>query len=91
MHIKFKKSIPYEWMPLYFVYITGAATAKAPTTSTSFQKINIGWPQQPPTEKVSDISKKWIFDDPFHRKGPVLILLVPGIIQPSRSGSQLIK
>ena len=25
-------------------------------SSTSFQKINIGWPQQPPTERVSDIS-----------------------------------
>ena len=25
--------------------------------STSFQNINIGWPQQPPTEDVSDISK----------------------------------
>ena len=27
-------------------------------SSTSFQKINIGWPQQPPTERVSDISEK---------------------------------
>ena len=26
-------------------------------SSTSFQKIDIGWPQQPPTERVSDISK----------------------------------
>ena len=26
-------------------------------SSTSFQKIDIGWPQQPPTEKVSDINK----------------------------------
>ena len=25
-------------------------------SSTSFQKSSIGWPQQPPTEKVSDIS-----------------------------------
>ena len=27
-------------------------------SSTNFQKINIGWPQQPPTEKVSNISEK---------------------------------
>ena len=49
--------------------------------SASFQKNNIPWPQQPPTARVSDISKKWIFDDPFHKKRPVLIILVLGIIQ----------
>ena len=27
-------------------------------STTSFQKSNIDWPQQLPTEKVSDISKK---------------------------------
>ena len=30
-------------------------------SSTSFQKNDIGWPQQPPTERVSDISEKWDF------------------------------
>ena len=29
--------------------------------STSFQKNDIGWPQQPPTERVSDISEKLDF------------------------------
>ena len=29
--------------------------------STSFQKSNIGWPQQPPAERVSDISEKLDF------------------------------
>ena len=29
--------------------------------SKSFQKINIGWPQQPPPERESDISKKLDF------------------------------
>ena len=29
--------------------------------STSFQKSNIGWPQQPPTESVSNISEKLDF------------------------------
>jgi hypothetical protein len=24
--------------------------------------------------------KNWIFDDPFHKKGPVLVDLVPGMI-----------
>jgi hypothetical protein len=42
---------------------------------------------QPPIERVSDISKNWIFDDPFHKKGPVLVVLVSGMIQPSGSGS----
>ena len=26
-----------------------------------------------------------IFDDPFHKKGQVLVILVPGMIQPSGS------
>ena len=28
---------------------------------TSFQKSSIGWPQQPPTERVSNISEKLDF------------------------------
>jgi hypothetical protein len=39
-------------------------------------------------QKDYQISVKiWIFDDPFHKKGPVLVILVPGMIQPSGSGS----
>ena len=30
-------------------------------SSTSFQKNDIGCPQQPPTERVSDISEKLVF------------------------------
>ena len=30
-------------------------------SSTSFQKNSIGWPQQPPTEEVSDISENLDF------------------------------
>ena len=30
-------------------------------SSTSFPKSSIGWPQQPPTERVSDISEKLDF------------------------------
>ena len=39
-------------------------------------------------QKRSQISvKNWIFDDSFHEKGPVLAILVPGMIQPSGPGS----
>ena len=30
-------------------------------SSTNFQKIDIGWPQQPPKERVSDISENLDF------------------------------
>ena len=54
-------------------------------SSTSFQKKkDVGWPQQPPTEKVLISVKIWIFDDSFYKKGPVLVILVPGMIKPSR-------
>ena len=53
--------------------------------STSFQKSNIGWPQQPPTKRMSDTSKNWIFDDPFYKKGLVLIIWVLRMIKPSGS------
>ena len=39
-------------------------------SSTSFQKIDIGWPQQPPTETVLISVKNWIFDDSFLKKLP---------------------
>ena len=60
-------------------------------SSTSFQKSNIGWPQQPLTEKVLISVKNWIFDDTFYKKGPVLVILVPGMIQPSGSVIFLMK
>ena len=31
--------------------------------------------------------KNWIFDDPFNKKLPVLVILVPVMIRPSGSGS----
>jgi hypothetical protein len=46
-------------------------------------KSNIGCPQQPPTEKVLKSVKIRIFADPFHKKGPVLVILGPRIIKPS--------
>jgi hypothetical protein len=35
--------------------------------------------------------KNWIFDDPFHKNGPVLVILVPGIIEPSGSVNFMMK
>ena len=35
------------------------------------------------------LGKNWIFDDPFHKKLPVLVILVPVMIRPSVSGSFL--
>ena len=35
--------------------------------------------------------KNWIFDDPFHKKGPLLVILVPGMIQSSGSAIFLMK
>ena len=60
-------------------------------SSTSFQKSNIAWPQQPPTEVVLISVKNWIFDDPFHKKGTSIVILVSGMIQPSQSVVFLIK
>ena len=60
-------------------------------SSTSFQKNNIGWPQQPPTEKVQISVKIWVFDDPFHKKRPVLVIWLPGGIQPSGAVMFLMK
>ena len=54
-------------------------------SSTSFQKSNIGWPQQPLKEKVLISAKNWIFDDTFYKKRSALVILVPGMIQPSGS------
>jgi hypothetical protein len=35
--------------------------------------------------------KNLVFDDPFHKKGPVLVILVPEIIQSSEPGTFLVK
>ena len=37
-------------------------------------------------QKNCQVSVKiWIFDDPISKKGPILVILVPGMIQPSGS------
>ena len=60
-------------------------------SSTSFQKSNIGWPQQPPTEIVLKSVKNCIFDAPFCKKEPVVVILRPRMIQPSGSVIILMK
>ena len=57
----------------------------------SFQKSNISCPHQPLTEKVLKSVKNLIFDDPFRKNGPVLVILVPMIIKPSGSVNLLMK
>ena len=70
--VKMKKSV-YSWGLGIWV------------SSTSFLKNNIGWPQQPPSERVPYFSEKLDFWWPFHKKWPVLVILVPLMI--SLSGS----
>ena len=41
--------------------IAGSVGLGICVSSTSFQKNDIGWPQQPPTERVSDINEKLDF------------------------------
>ena len=45
----------------YDAYLVGSGGLEIWVSSTSFQKSNIGWPQQPPTERVSNISEKLDF------------------------------
>ena len=58
---------------------------------TSFQKGNIDRPQQPPTERVSEISKKLDFWWSIPQKELILIIWVLGMIQPSGSVIFLVK
>ena len=59
--------------------------------TTSFHKSNIDWPHQPPTEMLPILVKICIFDGPFHKKGLVLVIWVPGMINPSGSVNYLMK
>ena len=72
-------------------YLVSARGLHICVLSTSFQKNDIGWPQQPLQEEYQISVKNWIFDDLFHKKGPVLVILVPRMIKSSRSGNSLRK
>ena len=50
--------------------------------SDHFLKSNICWPQQPPRERCQMSVKNWNFHDPFHKKVLLLVIWVPGMIQP---------
>ena len=56
-----------------------------------FQKINTGWPQQPRTERISDISRKFNFWWSIPQKGPGFDHLSARSIQPSGSVIFLMK
>ena len=60
-------------------------------STTSFQKNNIGWPQQPLKERVQISVKNLIFEDSIHIKGPVFVILVTRMITQSGTGSFLRK
>ena len=59
--------------------------------TTSFHKSNIDWPHQPLTEMLPILVEIWIFDDPVHKKGLVMVIWVPGMIKPSGSVDFLMK
>ena len=42
-------------------YLVASGGVEICVSSTSFQKNDIGWPQQPPTERVSDTGEKLDF------------------------------
>ena len=52
---------PYYFPELEFWCLVASGGLHFCVSSTSFEKNDIGWPQQPLTEKVSDISKKLDF------------------------------
>ena len=54
-------------------------------SSTSFWKSNIGWPQQPPLERVPYISEKLNFWWSIPQKGTIIGHFAPKMIQPSGS------
>ena len=65
--------------------IAGSGGLEIWVSAISFWKSNICWPQQPPTERYPISVKNWNFEYPFNKKGLVLVIWVPGMIQPSGS------
>ena len=58
--------------PIFFLIYGASGGADICVSSTSFQKNDIGWPQQPPTERVSIISEKLDFWWSILQKGTVI-------------------
>ena len=69
--------------------IAGSGGLELWVSVISLWKSNICGPQQPPIERYWISVKNWNFDDPFHKKGLVLVIWVPGMIQPSGSVNDL--
>ena len=55
MQVRFCLKVVFECWDWIFLGIT-----------ISFQKSNIDWPHQPPTEMLPILVKNWIIEDPFH-------------------------
>ena len=53
-------------------WLVGSGGLTIWVSTTSSQKSSIGWPQQPPTEKLSDISKKLDFWWFIPQKGTII-------------------
>ena len=53
-------------------------------SSTTFQKASAGL-NSLQQKGYQMLVKNWIFDDPFHKKEPLLVILVPRMFQPSGS------
>ena len=68
-------------MMVHTLFLPIFTAAKDEKYFTSFQKSNMGWPQQPDRYQIS--VKNWIFWYPFNKKGSILVILVPVMIQPS--------
>ena len=66
-----------NFLEIWWLVASGVADIRV--SSTGFQKNDISWPQQ-----LMSV-KNWLFDDPLPQKGPVLVILVPGMTQPSES------
>ena len=51
-------------------------------SSTVFKKIASAGLNSLRQKGCRILVKNWIFDDPFHKKGQLLVILEPGMIQP---------
>ena len=60
-------------------------------SSTSFQKMTLAGINSLWQKEYQILVKNWIFDDPFQKKGLILVIWVLGMIKPSGSVNFLMK
>ena len=73
------------------VEIIEAAEVLRPLNSPVLKKVALAGLNSLQQQGYQILVKNLIFDDPFHKKGQVLVILVPGMIQPSWSEIFLMK